>query len=112
MNILLAEDNDMLRESLSLLIGLHGHSATQAENSQVASNYLMNNPVDLVLSDYDMPQMTGGDLCQVVKDGYPKTRFVCMTGDMRNAKDPRLAGCPILIKPVPIDILLATISEK
>ena len=49
--ILIAEDEQILRESLAELLREEGYQVLLAPNGQVACDLLLENPVDLILSD-------------------------------------------------------------
>ena len=45
-----------------------------------AVNYLETEPVDCIVSDYQMPQMDGIRLLEIVRDEYPNLPFILFTG--------------------------------
>ncbi|MBA3685711.1 MAG: response regulator [Planctomycetes bacterium] len=57
--ILVADDDTLLRESLCDLLGGMGVDTRQAGNGGGAIEILSHHAFDLVLSDVDMPDMTG-----------------------------------------------------
>src|SRR4051812_24380718 len=58
-SILVADDDTLLRESLCDLISGLGVATRQVGNGGEAIEVLSHHRVDLVLSDVDMPDMTG-----------------------------------------------------
>jgi len=57
-----------------------------ANNSQAAMDKIKENGYDLVLTDYKMPQMSGRDLFNWVKENRPPLadKIIFMTGDTVN----------------------------
>jgi len=110
-NVLIVEDQGMVRGALSALLELHGSFNIQAElcNGQEALQYLLKNTVDLVLSDIEMPGMTGLELAAELNrrlDSPPK--FVLLstfsrTGYVNRAKELKIGG--YLLKEAPSDDL-------
>ena len=85
MKILLAEDNNLLREMLGCLFQENGdHSVVLAANGREAWELLEKGErFDYIISDYNMPEMTGIELLKMVR---ANTRtidvpFVLMSGD-------------------------------
>jgi diguanylate cyclase (GGDEF)-like protein len=51
-----------------------GHECIVAENGRVAWEYFAHSEIDVVISDWMMPEMDGMELCRRVRD-YPKTTY-------------------------------------
>ena len=73
--ILVADDNELNRELLSVILTSEGYNVISAEDGQIALQAMKNGSVDLVLLDVVMPGMSGFELCQTIKFN-PETRFV------------------------------------
>ena len=56
-NILIAEDEEVLRESLAELLTEEGYQVFQAPDGKKAHELVMSLPVDLVVSDIRMPEI-------------------------------------------------------
>jgi two-component system response regulator AtoC len=65
--ILVVDDDEHLRHTLSLLLRTSGHEVVTAANVQGAESLLRERDVDLVISDLRMPGGSGLDLLDVVK---------------------------------------------
>lgn len=67
--ILVAEDSAFFRRQLTAMLERQGYSVVGAEDGQQAFEILCNpdNHFDLVLSDVEMPNMNGLQLCQRIK---------------------------------------------
>ena len=69
--VVVADDETLLRESLCDLITDLGLVARSAKNGQGAMEILAHGPCDLVLSDVDMPDMTGFTLLGWIREHHP-----------------------------------------
>jgi two-component system, chemotaxis family, chemotaxis protein CheY len=93
MKFLVVDDFSTMRRIVKGLLKEIGyHHADEAEDGAVALNMLKNNRYDFVVSDINMPNMTGFDLLQAIKS------------------DPNLKSLPVLMVTAEArkeDILLA-----
>lgn len=79
-NLLVVEDDEYLRIALKNSLESSGHKVTEAGNGKVAREILKSSPpFDMILSDIQMPFLTGMELLQWVKGNKP-CPFVLMTG--------------------------------
>ena len=66
--ILILDDENMVTKTLSMLLGLEGFSSVFAFNSpKEAIEFLEKEEVDLIISDFIMPEMNGIDFLSQVK---------------------------------------------
>ena len=86
MRILIVEDEDAIRFSLSELLG-DGYDVDTVEHAPAALARLEQGPIDLVISDLNMPAMNGLQLLEEVRARHPQSVFVLLTafGDERTA---------------------------
>jgi len=80
--ILVVDDDRDIRESMCRNLKLHGYEATTAKGGgEVLSRMREGLRPDLILSDTDMfPDVGGVELVTLLKQQYPDTRIVLMTG--------------------------------
>ncbi len=78
--ILLVEDDDLLRGSLSLLLEEEGYQVTAAESAARALEAASEHPFDLVITDVRMPGMSGISMLRQMRQSAPETRAVVITG--------------------------------
>ncbi|NIA13668.1 MAG: response regulator [Nitrospiraceae bacterium] len=78
-SILVVDDENGPRQALRMLLK-EDHDVHLAEDVQTALNILEQKPVDLVITDIRMPQQTGVDLLQLVKESHPETQVIILTG--------------------------------
>ncbi|WP_235833487.1 two-component regulator propeller domain-containing protein [Algibacter lectus] len=65
--ILIVEDNKQLRKFIVDIL-ISEYNVLEAENGKVAYKLAIGEPVDLVVSDVVMPEMTGTELCSLIKE--------------------------------------------
>jgi signal transduction histidine kinase len=77
-SILVVDDDLLIRELVAKV--LSDYRVLQADNGQDALGILMQEKVDVVLTDVMMPSMNGLDLLKSVKEESPDQAVVVMTG--------------------------------
>ncbi len=110
--VLLAEDSTPERLRLKLILEKEGYQVHEAADGQAALDMLRDQAIPLVVSDWQMPRLSGLELCQRVRGelGRDNCYFLMLTG--RDARADLLeafaAGTDdFLTKPVDRDELLA-----
>ena len=78
LNILWVEDDDIIRTSIIELINIIGHQCDTANSGQQALEFLEQNTYDIVLTDIGMPEMSGWQLADAIKEKYKGTIPVCV----------------------------------
>ncbi len=104
-SILIADDDRLLRESISEALSDLGCIARQAGNGQEAMAMLEHARCDLLLSDIDMPDMTGFQLGAWAQAQHRTDKLVLMSARAdgplgQAARD--LGAITLLSKPVQI----------
>lgn len=87
MKILIADDNSEARQMMALVLQRVGHKPLVAPDGQAAWAMFDQEPVRIVVSDWQMPIMDGLMLCRKIRE-RPKTDytyFILLTG--KNTKD-------------------------
>ncbi len=110
--VLLAEDSMAERLRLRVILEKEGYQVREAEDGQAALELLREEDIPLVVSDWQMPRLSGLELCRRVRGelGRDNCHFLMLTG--RGAREDLLeafaAGTDdFLTKPVDRDELLA-----
>jgi two-component system probable response regulator PhcQ len=80
-NILLVDDEDTVRDSLSTVLEREGYTVHQAASGDEALQALKEKPIQLVISDHNMPGMSGLEFLKLVRERYPNVVRVMLTGD-------------------------------
>ncbi len=86
--ILIVDDESMVTKTLSMLLGLEGFSNVETYNNpKEALKFLEKNEVDLIISDFIMPEMNGIDFLEIAKRYQEKVSMILLTGyaDKENA---------------------------
>ncbi|MCD6249740.1 MAG: response regulator [candidate division Zixibacteria bacterium] len=92
--ILVVDDEPMMRDLLAKVLIRDGYRVLISEDGVAAFEVIEKEDVDIVLSDLEMPLMSGFDLLKKVKDEYPQIGMIMMTGygDTYTVKDALLLG--------------------
>ena len=113
-SILIVDDEESIRISLSSLFGKEGYKAGTANNASIALKKLANTHYDLILTDIMMEGKTGIELLKTVKENFSNTAVLLMTGYASLAtaiEAVRLGALDYLIKPISKETLLFNISR-
>ena len=121
MRILVAEDNDINWEIISMLMQMNGIECDRAENGQIAVDIVRDAPADrydLIFMDIQMPVMNGLDATRAIRAlpvGHAKTiPIIAMTADAfsENVAECLDAGMNgHIAKPIDINIVLKEIRK-
>lgn len=104
--ILVVDDEESIREFLEIMLKKEGYEVTCAEDGAKAKDVLAKKSFDMVISDLQMPNMTGIELLKFVKESYPELVFMLITafGTTESAVEAMKMGAyDYLTKPFKID---------
>jgi len=114
LKLVIAEDQSLLRGALASLLALESDIAIvgEAGDGRAAWDIVRRERPDIVLTDIEMPGMTGLELAEAVRTSGLKTRVVIVTtyarpGYLRRAMEAGVAG--YLLKDTPAEDLAAAI---
>jgi CheY-like chemotaxis protein len=79
-SILVVEDDDSVRASLAQVFTMLGHSVRSAANGLAALVEIRREIPNILLSDLNMPVMSGYELLSIVRRRFPAIRVVAMSG--------------------------------
>jgi CheY-like chemotaxis protein len=79
--ILVVDDEPSVRECLSLFLMSAGYEVATAENGTSAVSQLSRAVPHLIVTDLNMPQMSGIELISHVRSHHPSIPVVAMSGD-------------------------------
>jgi CheY-like chemotaxis protein len=110
-HILVVDDDIELALTWQALLQIRGYRASTAANGVEALKLIMNDDVDAILCDLNMPELSGDLFYIEVGRARPQLlkRFIFVTA---NADNPlyesflRNTKAPVLCKPIPFDRLL------
>lgn len=116
LRVLLVDDEIFIREMASDVLSLLGCTTTVASDGREAWNIFRENPseFDIIITDYNMPEMTGIDLAAKVLDLKPNLPLIISTGFASGFTDKQASDLGIsciLPKPYMIQELKDAILE-
>jgi len=84
LDVLVVDDDEEMREVVESMVVAYGHRCRVAVDGVDALRLLAEGPADVVISDWDMPNMNGTDLCRRVRaaaevDDASYTYFILLT---------------------------------
>lgn len=79
-NVLIVDDDDLVRETLQFVLEDADYQVFPASNAIEALGLLASQPVDMILSDIFMPGMNGFELLRQIKQRRPDVPVVLITG--------------------------------
>jgi DNA-binding NarL/FixJ family response regulator len=82
MRILIADDHQFILESIEILVGTmpaHEVIGTYSNGKEVLEALRIHENIDLVLTDNNMPEMTGLELTYQLRQHYPHIKIILLT---------------------------------
>src|ERR1035438_467558 len=80
--VLVVDDNLPVRELMSVIVAQEGYEILKAQNGYEAIRLAETTRVDLLITDVDMPGMTGPELVQALAERDLIKRSLLVTGDV------------------------------
>lgn len=77
--ILVVDDEVSIREFLDIMLKKEGYEVSLAEDGQKAKELIAKKTFDMVISDLQMPNVTGLELLKFVKENYSEVVFMLIT---------------------------------
>ena len=113
-NILIVEDMELVRDLIVEVLEGSGHHVVAAASGEEALVLTQDSsrPLDLILTDLQLPGINGCDLAKRVRRTHPDAKIVFMSGyapDDIHELDPHEIGDAFLTKPIRPRRLLATL---
>lgn len=112
--ILIAEDDDAVREFVARALALQGHEVTAVTDGGKALEALAASPYDLLLTDIVMPGMDGIALALKVAKNHPTLPVLLMTGyaaERQRAHNLDALICRVLLKPFTLKEVCGAVAE-
>lgn len=82
-NILLVEDDELVRDMLTQLLQRASHQVLTATNGEEAIEILKKTHPDIMITDIIMPKMSGITLISEVKNKHPTMEIIAISGGGR-----------------------------
>jgi len=80
LRVLVVDSHTAILEVVAMMFKALGCRVSSAHGCQSAVNSLSSAPVDLVVSEFNLPKLNGCQLAALVKDNFPKAKVLIMTG--------------------------------
>ena len=115
--ILVVDDEPMIREGLKMALEFEGHKAMTACDGNEAKMLLNQKKPDLIITDIIMPESDGIEIICAVKERNPDIKILAISGGGRiSAQDhlliaKQLGATGILTKPFSTEELLCEIDK-
>ena len=78
--ILIVDDEQSIRATLAMLLGAKGYETSTAEDGFDALLQMRSSVPELVISDLNMPYMSGFEFLSVIRRRFPQVLVVAMSG--------------------------------
>ena len=116
MKILIADDSRVMRQIVTRTLrqaGFAGHDIIEAENGQQGLTLARSEAPDLILSDWNMPEMNGIDFLRALRGAGDSTPFWFVTSEgsdeMREAAA-QAGAMGLIAKPFTADVFADALS--
>lgn len=111
--VLVVDDDECLRELMYLHLSNAGYRALLAEDAIAGGHYLLDQKVDLLIADIEMPFMDGLDLVRAIRSdpAVSKLPVVFVTSQPGHEGVALQLGASYLRKPVRADELLDLVAR-
>ncbi len=113
--ILLVDDEENILRALERLLRRDGYHVLKATSGEAGLELLRESAVGVIVSDQRMPGMTGVEFLSQVKDLYPRTVRIVLSGytELKSVTDAINKGAiyKFLTKPWEDELLRANIKE-
>ncbi len=107
--VLIVDDEPVILDVLAQLLALEGYEVRRASNGRRAVDAIASDPPDLVLSDMMMPEMSGMELTNYLRNQGSHIPVILMSATYA---DVRLPGVQFLSKPFDIDHVLQQVARS
>jgi DNA-binding NtrC family response regulator len=112
--ILVIDDEGIVRTSCSRALSPEGYEVASAKNGSEALKLLEGGEFDIVLTDLKMPDMDGIEILRKVKEKWPETEVIIITGYQTvdtAVKSIKLGAFDYIEKPFTPDTLIAAVTN-
>lgn len=115
-SILLVDDEPMILRVMRLALEKVGYQVNTAIDGKDALEKIVTNPPDILITDIDMPRMTGKELCLQIQETMPDREFPIFVSTSLTALEHRewsrkISNLVFLEKPISIRKLRTAISD-
>jgi len=109
--ILVVDDDSSARESITLLLRIDRHVVTEATNGKEAIDLVSRQSFDLVILDFAMPGMLGGEVALGIKCIAPALPILMITAYLEKLDDSDKPVDAVLGKPFAVEEMRQAIAK-
>jgi CheY-like chemotaxis protein len=113
--ILIIDDEEAMRETLSAVLAQNGHEVIVASNGREGLQRHTEHPADLIITDIVMPEMDGIEIISQIKRLRHETPVIAMSGNAHRelyAQVAKSIGAWLtLVKPFEPKVLVAAVEQ-
>jgi two-component system chemotaxis response regulator CheY len=115
--VLIIDDDAGMRRVLRLTLERVGHTVSEAANGVEGVSRYRSAPTDLVITDVYMPDQDGIETIQMLREEFPATRILAISGGAVSGSgaaltDARMLGADAtLAKPFAMEALVRCVTE-
>jgi CheY-like chemotaxis protein len=112
-SVLVVDDDELLRESLTMVLRATGHEVRSAHDGLSGLLEIRGAFPKVILSDLNMPGMSGFEFMSVVRRKFPQIRVIAMSGAYSGPDVPTgVAADAFYPKDSRVEVLLHLVDEK
>lgn len=114
--ILIVDDEPQMTRVLKLFLERAGYATQTCPNGQLALAAVLENAPDAMITDIQMPMMTGKQLCLALEEQYPQRNFpifvmTSMTDREHREWTARISNLEFLEKPLSMRAIVVTLEK-
>lgn len=114
--IVIVDDDDFVREGMEMTLEVAGHRIRSTRSGHEALQWLEEEPCDLLIVDFHMPEMDGPEFYRRVLARWPtsapRVLFVSGYSEVpRDENDPDVLAVPRLVKPFSLGDLFKAVTH-
>ncbi|MFW2374755.1 MAG: response regulator [Gammaproteobacteria bacterium] len=114
--VLIADDEPHVIRVLKLSLDRAGYNTDSVPNGEAALAWIRDRHPDVLITDIEMPRMTGKDLCMQLEKEFPQRKFLIFVLTSRTEIEHRewtgsLSNVMFLEKPVSTRKLIAMLDD-
>jgi CheY-like chemotaxis protein len=115
--VLVVDDELHMIRVVKLFLERAGYKVDTASNGQEALDSILLDPPDVLLTDIQMPRMTGQQLCVELQKQLPERKFpifvmTSMTDRENREWTQKIPNSALLEKPVSMRVLIADLAKR
>jgi CheY-like chemotaxis protein len=111
--VMIVDDDDVVRRTLAQLVSSRGYRVVEASDGDEAWGLLRSEPLDIVITDLQMPHCDGRELCHRIREepSLCAMRVVIISGSLDIPDRDELRCDRVLSKPIALSMLLDEVER-